>query len=182
MSHRLGHIDGTNSYASMDRRKYLGAMAAGAAFGAVAACGGGTSTNGDHDEHGHDLTESGRTLMKQFGYLSIFPPAILTFEEARKNMPVAGSKMIRLPFFNESNIELKEKMVVGFHVVRIGCPSIFAVAFNLITKGDEPEESEREGLIKRNTRMDEILRGMGYTEVEWAERDLNCPDPEPWAK
>ena len=187
MTHRLGHIDGSeDGPSSMNRRKYLGALAAGAAFGAVAACGGGSSSSeSDHTDSTAHLQSQARCItLKQWGYLSIFPPGILTVAEAQANMPVPGARMIRLPFFNSNGIEIREGMVVGFHVVRIGCPSIFAVAYNLVAQDPHPlEESERETLVRRNTNMDNILRGMGYTEVDWVAPDMEpCPkQSEDWS-
>jgi hypothetical protein len=194
MTHRPGHIESAgDGTASMDRRKYLSTLAAGAAFGTVAAGLAACNTSPREQAKQPSTDSTSRSLiatpqcttLRRWGYLSIFPPAILTLAEARANMPAAGAKMIRVPFFNSNGIELTEKMVVGFHLVRIGCPSIFAVAFNLYVEDpdadhdhDPIDDSEREALIRRNTNMDKVLRTMGYVESEWKEPDgKQCDDP-----
>jgi hypothetical protein len=188
MSHRPGHLDSTgDGTESMDRRKYLSTLAAGAAFGGVAAglaaCSNPTrtETNESADSVGKSLMAPAEcTTLRKWGYLSIFPPGILTIAEARANMPTPGARMIRVPFFNSNGIELSEGMVVGFHLVRIGCPSLFAVAFNLyVDQNEHPiQDSEREWYVRRNTNMDNILRKMGYVESEWMAPDGKpCVDP-----
>jgi hypothetical protein len=182
MTHRPGHIsiagDGTMS---MDRRKYLSTLAAGAAFGTVAAglaaCGSKSSSDDaqESDSAVKALTPAeGCVTFGRWGTLSIFPPGILTLEEARANMPAPGSKMITVPFFNSNGIDIKEGMVVGFHLVRIGCPTQFVVAFNLEDHDHPIPDSEREWYIGRNNNMDNLLKSIGYSESEWVE-----PSPKP---
>src|SRR5262245_24914306 len=113
--HRPGHIDGSgDGNQSMDRRKYLNTLAAGAAFGTIAvglaACGGGSGSTQESltapadtthtDDHGP--TGNCAVTKQQFGYLSIFPEHITTIEMAQRqeNMPKTTDSLIRVPYFN----------------------------------------------------------------------------------
>jgi hypothetical protein len=195
MSHRYGHVDNFgDGTLSMNRRKYISTLAAGATFGAVAAglaaCGSPSSSGNVQESESETKAmapaASGCVTLKQWGHLSIFPPGILTLEEAKASMPTTGSRMIKVPFFNSNGIALSEGMVVGFHLVRIGCPTtLFVVAFNLADHDHHNiPEDEREWYIRRNNNMDTLLRSIGYEESDWVKEDPNpCDKPaDDWSK
>jgi len=194
MSHRFGHVDGSgDGNQSMDRRKYLGMLAAGAAFGTVAAgmaaCGGSSTTEKDttttdptHEHQGATAATGTCDIVKQWGTLSLYPPNITTMAAAQSFDLATLPGTIKVPFFNSNGISLQEGMQVGFSLIRIGCPVKFVIAANLII--DETAHQDIPGLdiVQRNRKMDEWLTNNGYPETAWSKPDGKpCPDlPPTW--
>ena len=147
MSHRPGHIDDTNlGGQSMDRRKYLKALAVGTVgAGALleSAC---TTLN---------VNAGSQTGVISWGYLSLYDPAIISIEDA-KTKPLKESRF-RIPFFNSNGISIAAGDVIGFQLIKIGSPPIFALAINLA-------EEHGDSSIERNEDMNKFLRSIGYKE------------------
>jgi len=199
MPHRPGHFeDSGEGIYSMDRRKYLSTLAAGAAFGTVAvglaACspGGGDkstiaetapdsaaidSLSGDH----HDimgLSLPGITGQNLWGYLRVFPPEITRVMDAKTDQLV-GVKTIRIPFLNNTGLDLSISPIIGFTLLTIGCPAKFVLAINL-TRDDHPpiEQPPLAQIIQRHKDMDAALVKMGYVAEDWNGIETTpCPPP-----
>ena len=155
MSHRAGHVDNsTGPGASMDRRKYLATLA----VGAVAA---------------GALLESCCTPKKKnvsmWGTLSLYDPAITSISEAAGKALPPADKRLTIPFFNSNEIEITPSQIVGFHLLKIGNPTQFVMAVNLVAKDEDDHgdhlnnENEKRELVKRNMEMDIELRELCYT-------------------
>jgi hypothetical protein len=187
MGHRPGHIDfGGDGTQSIDRRKYLGMLAAGAAFGTVAAglaaCGGSSteqkeSVTQDTTDHDHDQLVSGAcNTERTFGILSLYPPKFTTIASTNGFDLSTLSGTIKVPFFNSSGIPIKEGQTVGFTLVRIGCPVKFVIATNFIAEDGHHTELPGLDLAQRNKNMDIWLMNNGYPETAWEKPDeQDCP-------
>jgi hypothetical protein len=200
MTHRAGHVEdsGEDVY-SMDRRKYLSTLAAGAAFGTVAvglaACGGSggggeSASTGDTASTGSepaaDSASANRLEMavagteitgkNLWGYLRVFPPEVTTVRDAKPEL-LANVKTIRIPYYNNTELDMSNGPVVGFHLLTIGCPAKFALAINLTRDdhhpGDMPPTSV---IVQRHKDMDAALLLMGYKAEDWKGMDTAaCP-------
>jgi hypothetical protein len=175
----------------MTHRKYLGTLAAGAAFGTVAvglaACGGSTTQNDKQ------ATDSARQPVDalvqteprvQWGYLSILPRDVIKLEQTENARPKLGQQYIKVPFVNINGIELTEGKIVGFQLIRIGCPSIFVIAHNIIDHHHQEDGISDQWLLDRNKKMDELLDAMGYKPTDWIEHNNKpCPiPPNDWSE
>ena len=187
MTHRLGHVEETGEdCCSMDRRKYLSTLAAGATFGAVAigvaACGGGgseskaTDTTTTPADTSTDAIQRLRlagdepievTGKKLWGYLRVFPSNITRVADARKEQ-IETIETIRIPYFNNTGLDLAANPIFGFNLLRIGCPAKFAIAINLTVNDDHTHHpTNPQDTIDRNNQMDKDLVGMGFKVYPW---------------
>lgn len=155
--HRPGHVDDTGSGTqSMDRRKYLKALTISAVGTATAAA----------------ILQSCNTSEKSssaplWGYLSIYEPEVVNIAEAKKQPLTEGQSVYRIPFFNNNGIRLSQGAVIGFQLLKIGCPTLFVIATNLVDH-DHPEPQTREWLIQRNKDIDGIIGKTGIQKIPWS--------------
>jgi hypothetical protein len=205
MSHRPAHYeDSGEECCSMDRRKYLSTLAAGAAFGAVAvgaaACGsgGGESTrdNGTTTLRADSLnavqqpfTEAAPLIVQKrnlWGYLRVFPAHVTSVGKATEaDLRGDGIETFRIPFFNNTGIDISaSNPIVGFTLLKIGCPAEFVIAINL-TRNDDPDHhpSDTESEAKNNE-MDGVLTRIGIKKYPWTgvNNEENCEPPKQGAK
>ena len=171
--HRPGHIDNTGSGTnSMDRRKYLKALAIGATGAALLldSCTPKSDKDNEHeDNHEEESAPAGKkTATVSWGYISLYhQEEAITIEDAKKfGPPQKEEPRIKIPFFNSNEIKLNQGDVVGFHLMKIGCPARFIIAVNLIDKDHDPTD-DRAAMKKRNAEMDVELDKMGYKKEPW---------------
>jgi len=161
MSHRPGHIDNPGgSTLSMDRRKYLKALAVGTvAAGAllVESCDPKKKQDEEkkEDDHPHEPSpENNNKGGVSWGYLSLYKTNVTTIQAAiALGPPTEEEDRIIIPFFNSNGIDLTRGQVVGFHLMKIGCPPMFAIAVNLVKEDHEPDPDAE----TRNETMDKFL-------------------------
>jgi hypothetical protein len=188
MSHRWGHIDEiADAGASMDRRKYLSTLAAGAAFATVAAgvaaCSGPSSQETKQSTDSADQATLGLAQVTepqvQWGYLSILPKEVIRITDPELVKPRAGQKYIKVPFVNINGNELTEGKLVAFQLLRIGCPkTLFVIAYNIMDHQHDETGIDDKWLLDRNDRMDGILASLGYAPSDWVEHNnVSCPKP-----
>lgn len=178
--HRPGHYEDAGEAAySMDRRKYLTTLAAGAALGTVAvglaACGGGSGGSEDKrstadtasaEAHTHAAPSQDVTGKNLWGYLRVFPPEVTKIADANSAM-LSTQDSIRIPFYNNTGIDLSAGEIFGFTLLRIGCPAQFALAINLTRDDIHQTEPPVDVLVTRNKQMDSDLLAMGYRKLPW---------------
>jgi hypothetical protein len=189
MSHRWGHVDEiSDAGASMDRRKYLSTLAAGAAFATVAAAGVAACSGPSSQETKQSADSAGQTSpglaqvtepQVQWGYLSILPKEVIRITDPELVKPSVGNQYIKVPFVNINGIELTEGKLVAFQLLRIGCPkTLFVVAYNIMDHQHDEAGIDDKWLLDRNERMDAILDDLGYKPTDWVEyNNVSCPKP-----
>jgi hypothetical protein len=168
--HRPGHLDNTGSgNSSMNRRNYLKAFAIGtvAAGALLESCSTDKKNHDDDKENPHHPEDGKSPAADPWGYISLYEPDVITIEDAQKlGPPKAGDNRIRIPFFNSNEIDVSPGQVIGFHLKKIGCPGVFAIAVNLVDQ-DHAHTDDREAMKKRNTDMDDQLIKLGYKKEPW---------------
>jgi len=201
MPHRPGHWeDSGEECCSMDRRKYLSTLAAGAAFGAVAvgvaACGGGGSESATtQDTAGTAAADTSKSRLQRFspggadtevqgknlwGYLRVFPARVTNVAKATE-ADLVGVETFRIPFFNNTGLDLSAaNPIVGFTLLKIGCPAKFAIAINLTREDDPDHHGTPTEIQDQNDVMDGVLTRIGVQKYPWTGMDteVSCDPPK----
>jgi len=163
MSHRPGHIDNGNSpYYSMDRRKYLKTLAIGSVGAGLflEAC------NSENKEQQDDHDTEKKPSVMMWGVMSLYAPDVVSIKAARDAKLPETAELIKVPFYNTNQIDIKEGEVVGFHLMQIGDPVISVIAVNLVKEDEDPHhavDTPTSSLPpeERNRKMDACLTELG---------------------